>query len=295
MEKFSANPAQKAGLIGGKRTKEHDAPMVTEAIDWNEAWKTQRSQKAIVKRDVKFWDNKARNFFAKPWESNYPEDFLKIMQPKRYWTVLDMACGSGALAIPLSKYVRRITAVDFSPGMLDVLEQQCRAKEINNIAVIKASWEDNWKRKGIGQYDAVVASRCLVVDDLQKAITKLDNAARERVYISTIVGDGPHDRGMYEAVGRRLTPGPDYIYTYNLLYQMGIHANLCFIKDLRQEHFSDLEAAFIYYERFLGNLMKTEKTKLRQYLEDQLIPKNGKWVFKYKRTTRWAVMWWEKI
>lgn len=294
MEERCVNPVRKVGPAGGKKSREPDASKIADEIDWNEAWKMQRSQKAVIKRDVNFWDNKARNFFKKPWDSNYPDDFLKIMEPKRYWTVLDMACGSGALAIPLAKYVRRITAVDFSPGMLEVLEEQCKTKEINNIAVIKASWEDDWKSRGIGSYDAVVASRCLVVDDLEKAITKLHNAARECVYISTIVGDGPHDRGMYEAVGRRLTPGPDYIYKYNLLYQMGIYAHLSFIKDYRQESFHDLDAAFQYYDKFMGELTNSEKAKLRCYLEDQLVPRNGKWVFKCKRARRWAVMWWEK-
>lgn len=294
MEEHSVNPVQKAGPTGGKKSREPGISKAADGIDWNEAWKMQRSQKTVIKRDVNFWDNKAHDFFKKPWDSNYPDDFLKIMEPKRCWTVLDMGCGSGALAIPLAKYVRGITAVDFSPGMLGLLEEQCRTKEIDNIAVIKASWEDNWRSKGIGSYDAVVASRCLVVDDLRKAITKLHNAARERVYISTIVGDGPHDRGMYEAVGRRLTPGPDYIYTYNLLYQMGIYAHLSFIKDHRQESFQDIDAAFRYYDKFLGALTKSEKAKLRRYLEDQLVARSGKWVFKYKRATRWAVMWWEK-
>lgn len=293
MEKYLSNPVRR-GIPAGERKNNQPGERKTAVIDWNEAWKKERLQKEIKKRDVFFWNNKARNFFKRPWNSNYPADFLKIMEPKRYWTVLDMACGSGALALPLSKYVRSITAVDFSPAMLEILEEQCRLHDINNVAAIRARWEDNWKSIGIGRYDVVIASRCLVVDDLRKAITKLHNAARERVYISTIVGDGPHDRSMYEAVNRKLSPGPDYIFICNLLYQMGIYAHLSFIKDYRQESFEDLGAALEYYDKSLGKLNRVERSGLSRYLEKELIPKNGKWVFKQKRITRWAVMWWEK-
>ncbi len=264
------------------------------AIDWNDVWKKESAKSSVKKRDVTFWNEKARNFSKKPWESNYSEDFLKIMEPRRCWTVLDMACGTGALTIPLARYVRRITAVDFSPRMLEVLEEQCRVEGIENVRTINASWEDDWSSRGIDEHDVVIASRCLVVDDLRKAVMKLNGAARERVYISTIVGDGPHDRMIYEAVGRRLTPGPDYICTYNLLHQLGIYANLFIIKDIRTESFRDNDEALAYYEHFLGKLTKGEKEDLRKYLQRHLVPKNGRWVLDYRSATRWAVMWWDK-
>lgn len=268
--------------------------MENTAIDWNVVWKEQSARRSVAKRDVNFWNEKARHFTKKPWESNYPEDFLKIMEPRRCWSVFDMACGTGTLTIPLAKYVRRITAADFAPKMLEALNEQCRAEGIDNVTTINASWEDDWKSKGIGEYDVVVASRSLVVEDLQQAIMKLNSTARERVYISTIVGDGPHDRKIYEALGRRLTPGPDYIYTYNLLHQLGIYASISFIKDVRQESFRHHDEAFDHFDNFIGRLTSGEKTDLRRYLDEHLVCRNGKWCFDYRRVTLWAVMWWEK-
>ena len=268
--------------------------MGNSAIDWNVLWKAHRSSKNVPKRDVNFWDKKAEGFSGNGWSSNYANDFVRIMEPKRCWTVFDMACGTGALAVPLARYVRRVTAADYSPKMLEVLDGQCRTRGLDNVTMINLSWEDDWKAKGIDKFDVAVASRCLVVDDLKQAITKLDGVARERVYISTIVGDGPHDRRIYKAAGKELRPGPDYICTYNILHQMGIYANLKFIRDHRQESFDDLNAAFTYHAGFIGNVSARGKKGLREYLARHLVPKNGRLVFDYKKLILWAVMWWEK-
>lgn len=264
------------------------------SIDWNEAWKEQRSKRSMIKRDVRFWNEKAKYFIKDPWGSNYGRDFLKIMEPRRCWSVLDIACGTGTIALPLARYVRRVTAVDFSPKMLEALAEQCKGHGIENITAVNASWEDNWRLKGIEKHDVVVASRCLIVEDLQTAITKLNAFAKERVYTSTIVGDGPHDRRVYEAVGRKLVPGPDYIYNYNLLHQMGIYANITFITDQRQESFRDHDDAFDHFSRDLKKLTVDEKARLKQYLDEHLLYKNGKWCLDYKKSTRWAVIWWER-
>jgi cyclopropane fatty-acyl-phospholipid synthase-like methyltransferase len=61
------------------------------------------------------------------------------------WTVFDMVCGGGTLAIPLAPKVTKITAVDFSRNMLSILERRCREKGITNIDIIPGRWEDNWK------------------------------------------------------------------------------------------------------------------------------------------------------
>lgn len=268
--------------------------MANTAIDWNVLWKAQRSKKNVPKRDVIFWDEKARHFSRNSWASNYPGDFVKIMEPKRCWSVFDMGCGSGALTIPLARRVRRVTAADYSPKMLEVLNEQCRVQGLENVKAMHLSWDDDWESRKIGEFDVVIASRCLVMDDLRQAITKLSSVARERVYISTIVGDGPHDRRIYAAAGKQLVPGPDYIYTYNLLHQMGIYARLSFIKDLRQESFESPDDALAYYSGFIGNVSAGGTKNLRQYLCEHLVPRNGRFVFDYKRMTLWAVMWWER-
>lgn len=69
------------------------------------------------------------------------------------WTVLDMACGGGTLAVPLAPFVKKITAVDFSENMLSIVRSRCEEKGITNVSTIHGRWEDDWVSLGIGQYD----------------------------------------------------------------------------------------------------------------------------------------------
>lgn len=264
-------------------------------IDWNDLIKIQRKKKPEKKKPGShYWDKRAISFVNHVGKTFYPENFIKIMEPQSDWTVLDMGCGGGTLALPLALKVREITAVDFSDKMLVMLKDEIQRRDTGNIKTVKASWDDDWAKKGIGLYDVAVASRSLSVDDLEDAITKLNNASTKRVYISTIVGDGPYDRSIYEAVGRDLVPAVDYIYLYNLLYQMGIHANISFIHEETRKTFEDVCAAGNYLKWMLHDMAPDEEQRLESYLTKNMMMKDGKKVFDYQKTFKWAVIWWSK-
>jgi SAM-dependent methyltransferase len=268
--------------------------MNIQTIDWNDAWKEARAQRIFPERDRTFWNKRAPDFAEISMKTGYAEAFLKIINPKKTWTIFDMACGAGTLAIPFAGYVKSITAVDFSEKMLEILQEKCNQAGIANVRTIKASWEDNWSKAGIGQHDVVIASRSLVVDDLRHAITKLNDIARKRVYISTIVDDGPHDRRIFEAVGRELHAGPDYIYNYNLLYRMGIYANINFIIEDNHKTYRNHGEAIDSVRWMLDDITSEEEKKLEDYFDRHLIFSEGRWVMDCRKTVRWAVIWWDK-
>jgi len=261
--------------------------------DWNVLWKAKLASRAALPRDAAYWDGRARSF-AKATETGYRDQLLALMKPEPDWTVLDMGCGSGTLAVPLAGQVACVTAVDFSSEMLDVLGRRCAKEGISNIKTIHGSWEDDWGKLGIGTYDTVIASRSLVVDDLQSAILKLDAAAHKRAYIITMSGDGPHDRRLFDAIGRPHETGADYIYYYNLLYQLGIRAHVSFIEEIRNRTYESPEDALASLELMFGDLTAREKEKMAGYVRRHLIPSGGAWMFSYSQLIQWAVMWWEK-
>jgi SAM-dependent methyltransferase len=264
-------------------------------INWNDLINIQRKKKPEKKKPGShYWDKRAESFVDHVGKTFYPENLIKIMEPQSGWTVLDMGCGGGTLALPLGAKVKEITAVDFSDKMLELLNTEIQKRDIGNIQTIKASWDDDWSEKGIGLYDVAVASRSLSVDDLAGAIAKLNNASTKRVYISTVVGDGPYDRGIYEAIGRDLVPAVDYIYMYNLLYQMGVHANISFIHEETRKTFDDIDATKNYLKWMLHDITPDEEQRLESYLIKHMAMIDGKKVFDYHKAFKWAVIWWSK-
>jgi SAM-dependent methyltransferase len=264
-------------------------------IDWNEVIQNKKEiQPKTVNSGPEFWNKRAPSFAEHAGKTFYPDSFIKIMNPDPSWTVLDMGCGGGTLALPMAEKVSHITAVDFSEKMLEILSTEAERRGIKNIRTIHASWEDTWEESGIGMYDVAIASRSLAVDDINSALSKLNNAARKRVIISTVVGDGPFDRKMLEAAGRERSAGVDYIYFYNLLYQMGILANINFITEERNNTFGSIEEALESVRWMFQEMTPEEVVKLKQYLKDHLVEIDGRLVLDYKKKSTWAVIWWDK-
>ncbi|MFA5354276.1 MAG: class I SAM-dependent methyltransferase [Thermodesulfovibrionales bacterium] len=263
-------------------------------IDWNRLWMDARTERTRKWDGKSFWNKRAPSFAKHATESGYAKDFLEIMGPEPHWTVLDVGCAAGTLAVPLSRKVQGITAMDISDVMLEMLDDRCRKQGIGNIRTIKGGWEDDWDSLGVGTHDVAIASRSLIVNDLRTAMAKLNNAARERVILSSMVGDGPFDRRIYEAVGRDLNRGPDYIYVYNLLHQMGIYAHLTFVKLPDDKTYTDHEACLNSLRWMLEDMTAEEEERLRLYLHDNLVERRGRWEMSYKKVVRWAVIWWDK-
>ncbi len=244
--------------------------------------------------DRSFWDRRASSFAEYAPCTGYAERFLEIMNIDPDWTVLDMACGGGTLAIPLAGKVKEITAVDFSENMLRILEKRCRNSGINNIRTVHGRWEDDWDELGIGPHDVAIASRSLLDDDVCASIAKLNAVAGKQVFISTAVGDGPFDRRLFEAVGRALTKHPDYIYYYNLLHRMGIQTNVAFVREDHVNAWETFNEALDAQRWMFGNLTESEEDRIKDYMLENLLYTGAMWRLPYERTCSWAVMWWDK-
>lgn len=267
--------------------------MSNNEIDWNAAWNRAREERPRS-RDSSFWDRRAPSFGKHVMESDYEKDFLELLRPHPSWSVLDVGCGCGTLAVPLAGRIASVTALDFSTGMLDLLRQRCRDAGITNITAIHGRWEDDWDHLGIGTYDVVIASRSIVVDDLRDALMKLDRAARKGVYISALVGDGPFDRRIFDAVGRSLERGPDYIYVYNLLHQMGIYADVSLLTSREWKGYATIDEAAEGMRWMLDEMTPEEENRLRDYLAAELVTHEGGWRLSAPKVVRWAVISWQK-
>ena len=263
-------------------------------IDWNRAWSEDSSMRKRG-RDPEFWNRRAPSFAQHVQEDagdEYVDTFLKVMNPQPEWSVLDVGCGPGTLACPLSKMVRRVTAIDFSMGMLDILRARKADEGLDNLTLQLGRWEDNWQALGIERHDVAIASRSLGLDNPWEMLTKLMRFATQKVYVSFAVGTGPFDPRVLEAVGREANSNPDYIYLYNLLYQHGICANVAIV-DKKAQTFASEEEAVDSLRWMIQDITRPEEEALRRFVSAHLRPAAGeRWKIEGERSTQWAVLWW---
>jgi len=264
-------------------------------IDFNALWQEARRQKSWSGKSRADWNKKARAFAKRTSHSDYADIFVDRMHPAPEWTVLDVGSGPGTLTLPLARRVKKVTAMDYSSQMLAILKQQAEKEKLVNIETVEAAWEDDWQEIGIKTHDAVIASRSLAVDNLAAALAKMNQWARKAVFVTDRVGATPFDPEAFAAVGREFSPGPDYIYTVNILYQLGIHAKVDFISLPSVTILASREDALALYAWMFDRLTPGEEQKLAVYVDSRLTETpDGQYRLQLRTPAQWAFIHWEK-
>jgi SAM-dependent methyltransferase len=263
-------------------------------LDWSQAWRAGRARTKQRWDGRSFWNSRAASFATHARESGYCRDVLTLLQPRPDWTVLDVGCGAGTLALPLAPKVKSVTALDISDGMLGILGQRCAEQGITNIRPVLAGWEDDWHAAGVPAHDVVLASRSLFPMDLAAAIDKLMAFSSKRVLVVSLVDDGPYDREVFQAVGRPLYRGPDYRFVTNYLAQIGIHADVTFIREVEDKTYATLDDAVQGTRWMLDGITPEEEIRLRNHLELRCVRRPGGVALPKPRVTHWAAIGWER-
>lgn len=252
----------------------------------NSAWVCQLKEKGISNED--FWDgykfgdkNEEYNKYA-----NYPGQILEKMMKfiGSESTVLDIGAGAGAYTIPFAKVAQKVTVVEPSKGQVSRLMRSAERERLKNIEVINKRWEDV-NEEELERYDLVNAAYCFHMPDIKVALQKMLNAAKNVLFLIALVEHGFDD--VYEIIFGEYDNSPNYIYLYNVLYQMGNPAN---VEIVAREYLLPLD---MQLENLHNNydLTPDVEEKVRAYLllTNRLIEKNGElWV---KRKYNDAMIW----
>ena len=260
-------------------------------IDWVGFW----AEKLTGKKD-KNWDEAAAGFYRRTKKDDYNDALFSKLILDENDTVLDVGCGEGSITIPLAKRVKKVIGIDSSPKMLEFLKKRANDNEISNIKSILMPIEDiNYTE--IGDVDVVICSRSLNgIIPIDKVLTELNKIANKYVFITIF---GPENKKIEKdfdhEINIKTENFPDYNYFFNILFNMGIYANIERFDLNNYREYDSIEDAMDNGKFRLDLYSSEEKKLLKEYLKGILnFDSKTKKYYNTKDKSDWILIWWKK-
>jgi len=225
-----------------------------------------------------FWDRRARGFHRTTKDTVARDPFFSRLQrevtPRT--TVLDVGAGTGRFTLALAPLVEHITAVEPNAAMLGYLRQDMSEQGLTNISIVQTTWED---APGNLCADVVICSHVLYpIKDIVPFLAKLQAATRRTCYLyvraNHIDALTAHLWRHFHGDERCLPPG--YIHALDVLFEMGIYADVEIVKLPVSMRFPSLDVAV---DELLEQLILPDdeqvRAELRKLLGDWLVERNG--------------------
>jgi SAM-dependent methyltransferase len=239
-----------------------------------------------------YWDGRARTFESTWRKSDYPEELISRMVLKPEYSVLDLACGMGTVAIPIAKRVARVTALDISPSMLEGLRRKIKSINLTNMTIVNKDWNEVNIKEDIEAHDVVLVSRSLPGNQLSETLSKLNLAASQACYITwRTERSDRYECEVAEVMGKKIRSYPDFNIIYETALSMGIAAKLDIFESTSEERFPNMLEAVVNMSRG-AELTETQKVKLTEIAGKRLTFQDNAYCSKYKM--KWSLISWNK-
>ena len=260
-------------------------------VDWVKFWGERLENK--INKD---WDKAAPGFYKRTRKDDYQDALFDKLILDKNDTVLDVGCGEGSITIPIAKKVKKVIGVDSSPKMLEYLEKRAIENDVENIETILKPIEEI-TYEDIGDVDVVVCSRSLNgIIPIDKTLEELNKIANKYVFITIF---GPENKKIEKdfenEIGIKTEDFPDYNYFFNIMFNLGIYANIeRFDLNSYREYDSIDEAAG--NGKFRTDLYNdNEKELLKEYLKRVLTyNEETEKYYNVKDKADWILIWWKQ-
>jgi SAM-dependent methyltransferase len=241
------------------------------------------------------WQERARGFHKKVQERWAQPDSSRaflLTQIDAQTTALDIGAGTGAWAILMARQAGRVTAVDPSAAMLQVLRENLEAEQIDNVDVVQAAWPD----ADVGVHDISLCSHAMyMTPDLPTFVRRMMEVTRMQCFflMRAPLPDGVMAQAAQHVWGQP-HDSPNFVVAFNVLMQMGIYANVLMEDTGEWGAWTNpsLEDAFAEAKRKLGLQGSSEHDDyLMGLLRERLTYSDGQWV--WPPSMRSALVYWE--
>ncbi|SDU07162.1 class I SAM-dependent methyltransferase [Desulfobacula phenolica] len=271
--------------------------------DWYKLWNQlcEIQNKAFGRKkeyaEDDFWKHKARHFdkmVDERWEKpDSSRDFLiQKLKDNPGATLLDIGAGTGKWSLLVSPYAAKVTALDPSLAMQEILKEKIQKQGINNIDIVTGIWPED----DVASHDFVLASHSMYgVADFKAFVDKMSATATKAciMLLRAPFADSVMAIASRHVLGQPYD-SPNFQVAYNALLGMDIYPDVimeeagtwpAWTHDSFEEALDDLKNRLgicdtSQYDDFLSDL-----------LEKHLILKDCKFV--WPSGNRSALVYWE--
>lgn len=264
--------------------------------NWEKLWKAKyKERERMMRRDVgiEYWDKRAEDFSdsRKTNDYEYGRKVMKALDEviDSNSEVLDVGAGPGTFIIPFARKVRKITAVEPSKGMVEMIKRNAAEEGIENFEIINKTWQEV-DSKIARKYDLVICSLILwVFKDVWEQLKRMEQASKAYCCVVEGVGDwNSRERKLWHKVmGEIEKPNySTYPLIYNILYSKGRFPNVKIISYISERSVENkIRHRKLFFQRYIEVTPNIERIIRDHVLE---YSKDGK----YREEGRAAVVWW---
>jgi cyclopropane fatty-acyl-phospholipid synthase-like methyltransferase len=208
--------------------------------------------------------------------------------------VLDIGAGPGTYAIPLTKKGCKVTVIEPSPVMRELLETRMKKEKIKSITVIPKRWEDVDLKELGAPFDVVIASFSLTMMDMGEALAKMHASCRGTVHLFWFLTEpewASVNRDLWPHLHGGIFPGePTADWLWQILYEMGIYASIQPEHYGPRSHYTTVDEAVEEFRQRLNCTTPAHEEIVRNYFQT-VLRHNGDGLT-LGRGTRSAHIWW---
>lgn len=267
---------------------------------WNEILDARAKQMdaayaRLGRTSADFWDRRARGYHSSTQETVGKDPFYlwlrNIVTPQT--SILDVGAGTGRLTLALAPQAKHIIAVEPNAAMLGYLRQDASERGLSNISYLQATWQD---APNDLQADIVICSHVLYpIRDIVPFLAKLQAAALHGCYLymfATHLDALLNDLWRHFHGDERQLP-PAYIHVLDVLYEMGIYANVEIVKLPSSLRYHALDVAVNeLLERLILPGDEQTRDELRGLLAGWLVEQDGVLIPPSQQGMVGAIVWW---
>jgi len=242
-----------------------------------------------------FWDRRARGYHRSTKETvaNDPL-YLRLRDVVASQTsLLDVGAGTGRFTLALAPQAKQVIAVEPNATMLGYLRQDASERGLTNISYVQTTWQD---APNDLQADIVICSHVLYpIREIVPFLEKLQAATRQSCYLylraTPIDAVTAHLWRHFHGDERRLPPG--YIHALDVLYEMGIYANVEVVATPPSLRYPSLDVAVVeLFEQLILPDNEQTRAQLRGLLAGWLVERDGVLMTPSREMVS-AIVWWK--